>query len=247
MIAFSIARCDRVREPGNTADPASYPFASGADLRDTLVTGFPKEMETMMFRRFLLAWLATLLVIAPCLGVFDTPGVNSNVDAAALPDGAVLVGMAEVDITPDFPVRLAGYAGRMGEATEVIARLYGKALAIGGDDGDGPAVLIMLDNCGTTAGLTRDVSARLEQKAGIRAERCTVVSTHTHSAPLRVAGPTGVCERDRWEYRTLRHKRLSERSLPWVKWEVGLVQGEAGTEEEGQRPTVIGIGKCCRP
>jgi hypothetical protein len=72
----------------------------------------------------------------------------------------------------------------MDEATEVIARLCGKALAIGGDDGDGPAVLIMLDNCSATAALVRDVSARLEQKAGVRPERCTVVSTHTHSAPL---------------------------------------------------------------
>jgi hypothetical protein len=51
-------------------------------------------------------------------------------------------GMAEIDITPDFPVRLAGYAGRMDEANDVIARLSGKALAIAGDDGNGPAMLM---------------------------------------------------------------------------------------------------------
>ena len=137
-----------------------------------------------MLSRHSLAWLVALLVAVPSLGVAGTPGPNSNADATGLPEGAVPVGMAEIDITPDFPVRLAGYAGRMDEASEVIARLWGKSLAIGGDDGEGPAVLIMLDNCSATSELTHDVSARLKEKAGIKPERCVVVSTHTHSAPL---------------------------------------------------------------
>ena len=127
-----------------------------------------------MLRRDSLAWLVVLLVAIPSL----------SADGGALPEGAVLVGMAKIDITPDFPVRLAGYAGRMDEANEVTTRLSGKALAIGGDDGDGPAVLIMLENCSATAKLTHDISARLKEKAGVRPERCAVVSTHTHSASL---------------------------------------------------------------
>ncbi len=102
----------------------------------------------------------------------------------SLPADAVPVGMARIDITPDFPVRLAGYAGRMDEATEVVERLWGKALAIGADGGDGPAVLILLDNCSATAGLAGEVAARLQAKAAIRPERCVVASIHTHSAPL---------------------------------------------------------------
>ncbi len=125
-----------------------------------------------MLRRLSLAWLVVILVALPSMSV------------AALPEGAVPVGMARIDITPDFPVRLAGYAGRMDEASKVAERLFGKALAIGGDEGDGPAVLIMLDNCSATAKLTQDVAARLKEKAGVKPERCTVLSTHTHSAPL---------------------------------------------------------------
>ena len=60
----------------------------------------------------------------------------------------------------------------------------GEALAIGGDEGDGPAVLIVLENCSATAELTADLATRLAQKANIRPERCVVASTHTHSAPL---------------------------------------------------------------
>jgi len=137
-----------------------------------------------MLRRHSFAWLVVLLVAVPSLSLAGAPRPKSNADGGTLPEGAVLVGMAEIDITPDFPVRLAGYAGRMDEAGEVVARLSGKALAIGGDDGDGPAVLIMLENCSATAKLTHDVSARLEEKAGVRPERCAVASTHTHSAPL---------------------------------------------------------------
>ena len=137
-----------------------------------------------MLRRPSLAWLFVLLVAVPSSGLAGTPRPGTGTEGAALPEGAVLVGMAEIDITPDFPVRLAGYAGRMDEAGEVVARLWAKALAIGGDSGDGPAVLIMLDNCSATAKLTHDVSARLKEKAGVKPERCVVVSTHDHSAPL---------------------------------------------------------------
>ncbi|MFH1922063.1 MAG: hypothetical protein ABIP48_19530, partial [Planctomycetota bacterium] len=111
-----------------------------------------------MLRRHSFAWLVVLLVAIPSLSIAGAPRPNSNPDGVALREGAVLVGMAEIDITPDFPVRLAGYAGRMDEAGEVIARLSGKALAIGGNDGDGPAVLIMLENCSTTAKLTHEIA-----------------------------------------------------------------------------------------
>ncbi|MDZ7618010.1 MAG: neutral/alkaline non-lysosomal ceramidase N-terminal domain-containing protein, partial [Patescibacteria group bacterium] len=102
----------------------------------------------------------------------------------SLPAGVMPVGLARIDITPDFPVRLAGYAGRMDEATEVVERLWGKAIAIGADGGDGPAVLILLDNCSATGSLAGELAARLQEKAAIRPERCVVASTHTHSAPL---------------------------------------------------------------
>ncbi len=45
--------------------------------------------------------------------------------------------MARVDITPDGPVRLTGYASRKTESEGVAERLWAKALAIGGDAGDG--------------------------------------------------------------------------------------------------------------
>lgn len=138
-----------------------------------------------MSRQAWRAWLAVLVsVVVTSAGMAAAPGSAANAPSAALPEGAVPVGMARIDITPGFPVRLAGYAGRMDEANEVAERLFARALAVGADAGDGPALLIVLENCSATAELTAELAAKLQQQAGVRPERCVVASTHDHSAPL---------------------------------------------------------------
>ncbi len=97
--------------------------------------------------------------------------------------GLIPVGVAKVDVTPDYPVRLPGYAGRKTESEGVLQRLWAKALAIGGDEGDGPAVMLTIDNCGVPENVTEEVAARLKAKAGIPRERVVICSTHTHTAP----------------------------------------------------------------
>ena len=93
------------------------------------------------------------------------------------------VGVARIDITPDGPIRLTGYASRKAESEGVAGRLWAKALAIGTDDGDGPAVLVMVENCGVPHSVTAEVAGHLKAKAGIKPERLVVCSTHTHSGP----------------------------------------------------------------
>ena len=95
----------------------------------------------------------------------------------------VPVGVAKVDITPAYPVRLTGYGGRTKEADEVAQRLSAKALAIGSDDGDGPAVLVMVENCGVPRKLVDNLAAKLKDAAGVKRERLVVCSTHTHTGP----------------------------------------------------------------
>jgi Neutral/alkaline non-lysosomal ceramidase, N-terminal len=92
------------------------------------------------------------------------------------------VGVARIDITPDYPIRLTGYASRKKESEGVAQHLWAKALAIGGDK-DGPAILITVDNCGVPANVRDEVVRRLQQKRHIKPERVAICSTHTHSAP----------------------------------------------------------------
>ncbi|MDO8540281.1 MAG: neutral/alkaline non-lysosomal ceramidase N-terminal domain-containing protein [Opitutaceae bacterium] len=91
------------------------------------------------------------------------------------------VGVAKVDITPDYPVRLNGYLARKGESEGVIQRIHAKALAIGRGN-DAPAVLVSVDNCIIPEAIRTTLAARLA-KAGVRDERFSLCASHTHSAP----------------------------------------------------------------
>ena len=94
----------------------------------------------------------------------------------------IQVGVAEVDITPDYPIRLSGYGSRRAESDGIIQRIWAKALAIG-SDADGPVVLVAVENCGLPDELTEEVSRRVREKTGVSRANFVACFTHTHSAP----------------------------------------------------------------
>jgi hypothetical protein len=111
-------------------------------------------------------------------------GVGRTASSAEPARGSVVpVGAAVVDITPDYPIRMLGYESRKAESEGVASRLKARALAIGGDDGDGPAVLVAIDNCAIGKKITEEVASRLKSKVGLKRERFVVCATHTHCAP----------------------------------------------------------------
>jgi hypothetical protein len=127
-----------------------------------------------------------------------TPALRNLVGAGTLLAGASLgaaesawrVGVAQTDITPEYPVRLNGFGFRRAESEGVTQRIWAKALAFA-DEAQGPAILIAVDNLGVTDAITREVAARLQRKAGVRPERLAITATHTHTAPmLRDLAPT---------------------------------------------------------
>jgi putative membrane-bound dehydrogenase-like protein len=100
------------------------------------------------------------------------------------------VGVAEMDITPDYPVRLSGFGFRRAESEGVTTKISAKALAIREADGaQAPAVLLTVDNVGIPDYMTREVAERLEKKAKLEPARLAVTCTHTHTAPML----KGVC------------------------------------------------------
>ena len=98
------------------------------------------------------------------------------------------VGAAQVDITPDYPIRLSGYGVRDKESEGIDQHIFAQALAIGGDK-KSLAVLLTVDNVAVPAYMREEVAARLAKKAGLRNERFTLCSTHAHTAPML----SGVC------------------------------------------------------
>jgi len=93
------------------------------------------------------------------------------------------VGVAKVDVTPGYSIRLSGYGNRRTESEGIEQRIFAKALAVGSDE-DQPVVLITVDNCGLPRRVTDEVGARLLKQAGIQSERLAVCSSHTHCAPM---------------------------------------------------------------
>ncbi|MFM8471837.1 MAG: neutral/alkaline non-lysosomal ceramidase N-terminal domain-containing protein [Limisphaerales bacterium] len=93
-----------------------------------------------------------------------------------------LVGVAQVDLTPEYPVRLNGYGGRRLESEGVEQRIRAKALAIGGD-AERPFVLITVDNCGVPEWIRTELLKRLASRR-LTSECFAICSSHTHSAPM---------------------------------------------------------------
>lgn len=120
----------------------------------------------------------------PALDAWQRSVVGSlNGEDYAAASGLVPLGAAKVDITPDTPVRMYGYAARKTESEGVAGRLKATALAIGGDDGEGPAVLLAVD-CGAVPPAMREtVLRRVQARVFLKAERFVLANSHCHSGP----------------------------------------------------------------
>jgi len=92
-------------------------------------------------------------------------------------------GVSAINITPDWPVRLAGFAIRSkDEADGTILQLNAKALALGSDK-QGASVIITVDLIGIPWNVTKAVASRLKTKAGLDPSRLAICASHTHSGP----------------------------------------------------------------
>ena len=103
--------------------------------------------------------------------------------ADAAENEMMAVGVAQVDITPEYPVRLSGFGFRRTESEGVTQRIWAKALAFGSEK-DGPSVLISVDNKGLSLEICQEVSGRLTRSIGLKPAQLTVTSTHTHTGPM---------------------------------------------------------------
>jgi hypothetical protein len=76
-----------------------------------------------------------------------------------------------------------GYASRTKESEGVAGPLKAAALAIGADEGDGPAVLLTVDCGAVPQEICQEVLRRVQAKAAVRPERFMVCNSHNHSGP----------------------------------------------------------------
>lgn len=94
--------------------------------------------------------------------------------------------VVKVDITPEGPQMLAGYATR--QSTGIHDRIFHRVVAL--DDGTTQFFLISTDIVGMSAAMYDRVAAQLKRKHGINPMHLWWTVTHTHSAPK--VGPPGL-------------------------------------------------------
>jgi hypothetical protein len=92
------------------------------------------------------------------------------------------VGIATVKITPEEPVRMAGYASRTRPFAGVNDDLYAKALAIEDTQGH-RAVIVATDLIGFTTAVADPICQQISEKTGLSRKQILLNAIHTHSAP----------------------------------------------------------------
>src|SRR5438552_6361157 len=102
----------------------------------------------------IITFFSAVLILSGGLSTFV-----SNTQAAAV----ISIGVAKVDVTPEYPIRLQGYLRGM-PSEGVEQKLWAKALALG-KDSDHPALLITLDNCGIAEGTYKELVQRRQKSA----------------------------------------------------------------------------------
>ncbi len=100
-------------------------------------------------------------------------------------------GFARVEITPEEPVRLSGYASREQPFDGIEQRLWARAMAVRNPDGT-LHVLIGADTIGIPGELGAQIARRISAEQGVSRERCVLTSTHSHTAPHLEGGLTNL-------------------------------------------------------
>ncbi len=93
------------------------------------------------------------------------------------------IGLARAKITPQEPIRMAGYASRDRPSDGVLTDLYAKAMAF--EDGRGErAVLLTSDVIGYNAKVADFVRGRIIQKTALEPRQILLNPSHTHTGPV---------------------------------------------------------------
>ena len=92
-------------------------------------------------------------------------------------------GVATIDITPEAPLWMAGFAARKEASQGTALPLKAKALSLQAGNAR-PAVLVCTDLLGLTARITDAVSADVRRRSGVPRSHLLFNASHTHCGPV---------------------------------------------------------------
>ncbi len=103
--------------------------------------------------------------------------------SGALSAAGFKAGVARIDITPEGPIWMSGYASRKQPSQGVLQRLWAKALAVE-DARQGRAVIVTTDLIGLPRAVSDVVAARVLKQYGLPRAALLLNSSHTHTGPV---------------------------------------------------------------
>ncbi len=164
------------------------------------------------------------------------------------------VGLAQVKVTPEQPVMMAGYRSRNRPFDKVTADLYAKALAL--EDREGRlAVLVTTDLIGLSAAIAEPVCARLAEKAGLKREQILLTSSHVHTGPaLSLSAEAGEGQPSGDALRTMEYTHklqdrlvevvidsLKKREPAKLSWGAGVANFVLSRRQNTPRGVILGM------
>jgi hypothetical protein len=92
-------------------------------------------------------------------------------------------GLSRADITPQYPIRMAGYGNRNKPSEGVDAPLHVRALALQHDK-EPPLLLISADIIGFPRVVAEEIAGRIERESQLPRANILLVASHTHTGPI---------------------------------------------------------------
>ena len=93
------------------------------------------------------------------------------------------IGLAQKDISPELPIRTAGYAARNKPSDKIDCPLKMQAVAFKPEQGS-PFIIVTLDNCELSREYVSPVITELESQFKLSPGSIMILPSHTHSAPI---------------------------------------------------------------
>lgn len=155
--------------------------------------------------------------------------LSAGTPAAPLLDEGLRAGAAKVDITPEQPCQLCGYALRTELSTGVHDPLSARALAF--EQGSQRLVLLSCDLIGFYGGTAEHLRQAICDAAKLRPEELFLAGIHTHSAPTLALDPAKA------HANNVAYTQALEAKL------IGVVQNALASLQ----PATIGVGSGASP
>jgi len=122
-------------------------------------------------------WILAGVRLLAILSVFSCSSFYANESPAKW-----MAGFAKVDVTPNEPIRMAGYGNRDRPSESTDTPLFVRAMALRNESS--PIHLIFsVDTIGLPGEMTSSLAEQIEKKHGLSRSQIVFCSTHTHCGP----------------------------------------------------------------